>query len=443
MKKISTKIILLSLINSILVAIINVGASIIMRSGTSGAATPNTNTEAAEQMQSGFILPAPILWGLLISLIIGIVLSYFIGKAIEKPIVKVTEFAEKTADLDLSDSDKDLEKLLKIKDQTGSMARALYGTRKVLKDMAKELQTVSSTVTNQSDSLNKNTDENVNSITHVVTTIDQLAAGNSAQAETMNDISKTLSDVVNLIDEIAVKTSANAEQASHSIESIKEGQRSVDRQTKKMDETLHVSSEVTHSIHDLRSMINQVTGFVDIITSIAEQTNLLALNASIEAARAGESGRGFAVVADEIRKLAEETSKSASEITTIIEGTSDKTDLAVSNIEQSNQLVEEQRDALKITKEAFEKIKHMYEGIVEGFTQTAEAMKIVNGNSKTVSIQIQDITSQIEEFAASTEEISATGQEQLASTEIIANSAKELDELAIKLNDQINMFKIK
>lgn len=70
-------------------------------------------------------------------------------------------------------------------------------------------------------------------------------------------------------------------------------------------------------------------------------------------------------------------------------------------------------------------------------------MGTVNGNSKTVSSQIQDLTSKAADFAASTEEISATGQEQLASTEIIASSAKELDRLAVKLNEQINKFKIK
>ncbi|SDD32353.1 methyl-accepting chemotaxis protein [Terribacillus halophilus] len=85
----------------------------------------------------------------------------------------------------------------------------------------------------------------------------------------------------------------------------------------------------------------------------------------------------------------------------------------------------------------------MYEGIVNHFNQTAEAIRTVNANSKTISNQIQDLTSQVEDFAASTEELSAAGQEQLASTEITANSAKDLDGLAIQLNEQLNKFRIK
>ncbi|MCX7772345.1 MAG: methyl-accepting chemotaxis protein, partial [Clostridia bacterium] len=333
MKHISTKIVLLSLINSLFVAVINAGASLIMRNsmpagGAAGGAAGTANTSgsaidaagAASQQGGGFPIPTPVLIGLGISLVIGVIMAYMLGKLISKPIIKVTEMTKRTASFDLVE-DESFDKVLKNKDESGAMAKALWETRKALRDVVTNLQQATSRVASHSDNLTQITNDNVKSITQVASTISELAEGNSNQAETVNAIKETLSQMVSLIAEITDQASTGAENAVKSLDSITEGQRAVDVQNQKMHDIVKVSTEVNQSINDLNTMIGQVADITGVITSIADQTNLLALNAAIEAARAGETGRGFAVVADEIRNLAEESSQAAKKINEIIRST--------------------------------------------------------------------------------------------------------------------------
>lgn len=452
MKKISTKIILLSLVNSLFIALLNVLSTIYMNyrqrvqvtadtvSGTSTASSAIAGT--APVQPAGLInLPTLVVISLVASLIFGVVLSYIVGKLIAKPIIKVTEITKRTAEFDLRE-DELFEHTLKYKDESGIMAKALWDTRIVLREMAAKLQNISSSLALHSHNLSGAADENVRTITQVVSTINEIAEGNSSQAQTINDINLTLSEVVELIDNITAETSLGADNAVKSLDTIKEGQEAVDIQSEKMEENILVAHEANKSIGELSSMIEQVASIVSVITSIADQTNLLALNAAIEAARAGEAGNGFGVVADEIRNLAEESSKAAKEIEEIITETTDKTKLAVVSMATANTLAEEQKKALSITKDAFIKIKNTYDQIVSNFQRTASAMKAVNEKSKSMSVQTQDIASIAEESAASTEEISAAGQQQLASIELIAEASKDLSKLAEELSVEVNKFKI-
>lgn len=109
-------------------------------------------------------------------------------------------------------------------------------------------------------------------------------------------------------------------------------------------------------IGTLSDSVDQIGEVISVISEISDQTNLLALNAAIEAARAGEAGRGFAVVADEVRKLAEKTIKSTSEIVdTVKDMHENMTGVSVLS-DKVNSILSEQRASIEESYNSFDDI---------------------------------------------------------------------------------------
>ena len=272
--------------------------------------------------------------------------------------------------------------------------------------------------------------------------INEVASGNSTQAQIIQDINQTLLEVAALIDQVTKETSSSAEGAGQSLKIIEEGEMAVKKQEDKMKEHVALSGELNESMEALKNMIEEVASTMEVITAIANQTNLLALNAAIEAARAGEAGKGFAVVAAEIRSLAEESEKASKNIIKVIEKTTHKASQVVENIGLSHALVKEQEDCVMITDRAFSDIKACYEDMVLGLKKTANGMQKVNENSQSISNRTRNMAKVAEESAASMQEVAAAGQDQLKGIEKMERSSKQLATIAEQLDSAIGEFKI-
>lgn len=184
----------------------------------------------------------------------------------------------------------------------------------------------------------------------------------------------------------------------------------------------------SEQIRELERHSVEISSVVSTIREIADQTNLLALNAAIEAARAGEQGRGFAVVADEVRKLAERTSLSTTEISVTVERIQQATRLAVEGMETG---VASAAHGVELSADAGASVDR----IRERAQQVTETLEGIAGTVRGQSATGQSIAQGVERIADMTEK-------NVAEARRAADAARELESVSNTLRESVSRFRV-
>ena len=377
----------------------------------------------------------------IVSILLSYIIALIVGKKISKPIVAVTELINLTSELDIKNNS-DYDYVLNYKDETGDIAKALAALRKKLRDVISGLQIDSTSLSESSLSLNEIATKGKEGIVAVTETANEFSRGATEQAEEAQDASLSMVSLSKKIDESFRSSNRLKEATQHVDENGKNGGILIRDLDGKFGETVKTIKNLDQNVQTLSVKSSSISEITVTIQNIAAQTNLLALNAAIEAARAGEAGRGFAVVADEIRKLAEETSKSTTEINNIITEILGEINFTQDNMNESNELIGLSVDVMNKVKNAFESIESSMVTTMDELSQITSNLNNVNNSKESVTTSIQGISAITEENAAASEEISATMDTQVDLMGSILDNAEDVNEITKRLNEVINKFSI-
>ena len=328
------------------------------------------------------------------------------------------------------------------KDVMGDLADSINDMVSSLRTSMIDMRTIAFQLSDSADSLAGSIEGMSSSIEEVTAAAEQISTGSEDQARKVEDTSRSMGEVSRTIEGISDKGRISSAQSDLTAELAKRGGDASVEAARVMNE---IYESVKHSevlVEGLGERFTQIGIIIDVITDIADQTNLLALNAAIEAARAGEHGKGFAVVAGEVRKLAENSKRSAEQISHLIREIMSETSRVSDSMSQSAGCVDTGREVAQKTGEALEGITNSSQTAAHAAGEMSMAIESIAANTDRVFGAINDIAAIAQETAASTEEVAATINEQRVSTEDVADQSLALARLASRLHELTEGFRL-
>jgi methyl-accepting chemotaxis protein len=263
------------------------------------------------------------------------------------------------------------------------------------------------------------------SVDYITTSSNEIAATVEEQERIAHQQAASVNETTTTMDELEASFRQSSEQAKAAVTAARQALELTEHGTKAVEETLEgmfaLEQKVTliaEQMLQLSEQANQIGSISQLVADIANQTNMLALNSSVEAVRAGEHGKGFTVVANEIRKLADQSQRSAEKISELVSQIQSAISSTVMVTEEGSKMVSTEVGTAKQTEQAFIGVAEAVNTVVlnnqqislnlkqqlDGIQQVVQAMEAINQGAK-------ETASGISEARAGTQQLSETAVE--------------------------------